>query len=72
MKKFSRGLMICSLVGAVSFAACTKRQGPLERAGERTDEIMDNVSEGENPLKRKGALERAGESIDETLGNDRR
>lgn len=65
---------VCSLLLLITCfgTACTRHQGPVERAGERVDEVIDNVSEGEAPLKKKGPLERAGESIDDTLDGDRR
>jgi hypothetical protein len=44
----------------------------MERAGQRIDEIGDNVSEGEQPLKKRGPLEKAGEAIDDTFDGDRR
>lgn len=47
--------------------ACSDTRGPFERAGERSDEIIDNIGEGEPPLKRKGTAERMGESIDRTV-----
>jgi hypothetical protein len=58
----------------VAGAGCMERRssGPLERVGERSDEIIDNAKEGKPLLHRKGALEKAGESIDRTLGNDNR
>ena len=49
----------------VGTAGCNERQGTMESAGKRTDEIIDNVAEGENPLKKKGPLEQAGEELDE-------
>ena len=42
-------------------------KGPAEKAGERADEIIDNVKHGDAPLKEKGAMEKAGESINDTL-----
>jgi hypothetical protein len=51
----------CALIGC-------EQKGPAERAGERADEIVDNVKEGDPPLKNKGTMEKLGESIDETVG----
>ena len=52
---------------------CTERQkGPFERAGERADEIGDNVREGDPLLKKKGAAERTGEAIDDTFNTNRK
>ena len=59
------------LVGSVMVTGCQKK-GPMERAGERVDEIGDNISEGENPLRKKGPIEKAGEAIDDAVNNDSR
>lgn len=56
-------LLICFL----PLSACSEHKGGGERAGERVDEIIDNVKDGEAPLKKKGAFEKVGESIDETV-----
>ena len=54
----------CVLLAATFTVGCqTKEQTPLERAGERGDEIVDNVKEGRNPLHKKGTLEKAGEAV---------
>lgn len=44
-----------------------QEKGAVEKAGERADEIVDNVKHGEPPLKKKGPIEKIGQSIDETL-----
>lgn len=67
-----KSLFTLAAVSLLAITGCqSKPQGPLERAGERVDEIADNVRDGEAPLKRKGPLERAGESIDETLKGEK-
>ena len=59
------------LVTLLLLCGCpSRREGPAERAGERVDEIVDNVREGDAPLKKKGAMERAGESIDRAIDGD--
>ena len=51
-----------------SVVGCRERSNtPLENAGRRGDEIVDNVKKGKPPLHKNGPLERAGEAIDETL-----
>lgn len=49
-----------------------KKSGPLERAGARADEIVDNAEEGKPLLHRKGPAESAGEALDEALDAPRR
>ena len=68
-QKFSTFL----LLAALSLTACLgcHKQGPLESAGNRADEIVDNVREGEPPLKKKGTMEKAGESLDDAIHTDR-
>ena len=63
--------IILALVMLTTLACHQHRAGPLERAGERSDEIIDNAEKGKPLLHKKGALEKAGESVDETLGLDR-
>lgn len=72
MKNIRFICIVVSFVCVIGFVACTKRQGSTERAGERVDEIVDNIKEGEPPLKRKGTLEKVGEDIDEALSPDNR
>ena len=53
---------------SVSVLGCRERSDtPLENAGRRGDEIVDNVKKGKPPLHKNGPLERAGEAIDDTL-----
>ena len=59
-------------VGGVVFAAlmmsaCTREDGPLENAGERVDEAVENVKEGDSPFRKKGAGEKAGEAVDRAI-----
>lgn len=66
MKNALTGLMVlCSLC---AFVACTEK-GEFEKAGERTDEIIDNVKEGDPVLHKKGPIEKAGEAADEVVDN---
>lgn len=57
-------------LGCTAFGGCERRPGPYERAGQRVDEIADNVREGENPLKRKRTGELVGEALDDALDAD--
>lgn len=50
----------------MNFAAC-KEKGPAERAGERIDQGVEDLKEGENPLKEEGPAERLGEEVDEAV-----
>ena len=63
MNKYFRCLAICSLI----FLSACESKGSGEKAGERVDEIIDNVKKGDAPLKEKGPMEKMGESIDDSL-----
>ena len=65
--------IICLFIVMLAVVGCEPRhKGPMERAGERTDEIVDNVKDGRNPLHRKGTMEKAGEAVDDALDRDHR
>lgn len=53
-------LIVVGLIGC-------QEKGPAEKAGERIDEIVDNVKHGDAPLKEKGTMEKLGESIDDSV-----
>jgi len=57
-------ISVC-LIG-LAMVAC-KEKGPLERAGERTDEIINNVEKGKPVLHKAGPVEKTGEAIDDIL-----
>ncbi|GEM_PF-2391761 len=61
--------MVYTFVIAITFlSACsTHREGPAERAGERTDEIVDNVKSGRPLLHKAGPVEKAGRSLDKAF-----
>jgi len=63
MRKYLLGLAALSLIG---LNGC-QQQGSVEKAGARVDEVIDNVKEGESPLKKKGTMEKVGEKIDNQL-----
>ncbi len=63
-------IFLVFLVAVIYFVTTknsTEKKGGLEKAGERVDEIIDNVKDGDPILHKKGTLEKAGESLDETL-----
>jgi hypothetical protein len=45
----------------VAMTACERKKGPVEKAGEKTDKAMDNVSDAIDP---KGPAEKAGRALD--------
>lgn len=53
----------------LSLFICTgcEEKGALEKAGERADEVVDNVKDGDPILHKKGPLEKTGEAIDDTV-----
>lgn len=65
MKKFFT--VITSVALVLSLSACDEKKGPVEKMGERADEIVDNVHDGDPILHRKGPVEKVGESIDDTV-----
>jgi len=60
-KLFVFGLVVLSL----TLFACQPKGGG-EKAGERADEVIDNIKDGEAPLKEKGAMEKTGEFFDDS------
>jgi hypothetical protein len=52
---------------AVMMVSGCERKGPMERTGERLDEIGENSKEGDSLLKKRGAMEKAGEAIDDSI-----
>ena len=67
MKRYFIGM---SVIALMTLIGCTER-GPVEKAGERMDEVIDNVKHGDAPLKEKGAMEKVGESIDDSLKSNK-
>ena len=55
-----------ALLVVVGLVGCNQ-SGPVEKAGERVDEIVDNVKHGDSPLKEKGPMEKLGESVDNSV-----
>ena len=70
-------MMMCLILGLsiALFGACTKHEGPVERAGKRIDNAVDNVKDGDSPFHKKGSAEKAGEAVDDAVddlkGNNR-
>lgn len=56
-------LLLSSIVG---FSSC-KQKGSMEKAGEKVDDAIDNIKDGESPFKERGAAEKAGEAIDHAI-----
>lgn len=56
------------IVLALGLGAC-EQQGPVERAGERVDETMDEAKDALDP---QGPAERAGEKVDDTVERAKR
>jgi len=63
MKNQLKCLIAAGLIGLLG----CQEKGPVEKAGERVDEVIDNVKHGDAPLKQKGAAEKVGESIDDSI-----
>jgi len=51
------------LAAVLVVAYVRKDKGPMEKAGERVDEIVDNIGKGEPPLQENGLLEKAGRAV---------
>ncbi len=58
--------MAVVVIGTSSMAmlACEKPKGPVEKAGEKIDKAVDNVSDAIDP---KGPAEKAGRAIDRAV-----
>lgn len=54
------------IISLCLMAGC-EQKGSMEKAGERTDEIIDNIKDGDPILHEKGAAEKAGEAIDNAV-----
>ncbi len=63
MKRYLVCVVTAILIGPMG----CQQKGPVERAGERLDEVIDNVKDGDSPLKEKGRMEKIGESIDKSI-----
>lgn len=66
MKKFQVCLLTFILMGLIG----CQQQGAGEKAGERLDEVIDNVQDGDSPFKHKGPMEKLGESVDDAVQQD--
>ena len=66
----TNSLALFLLTSALILTLGCEKKGPAERTGSRMDEVIDNVKEGENPMKHKGTMEKMGESIDD-IGKDK-
>lgn len=65
MKPMNGFVAIALALGvALGALACEREQGPLERAGERVDEVVDDITHpGEGPVEEAGR--KLGEQVDE-------
>ena len=62
-----KSYLICALaILLISFVGCQEK-GSAQKAGERADEIVDNIKKGDDPLKKKGPMEKVGDSIDDAV-----
>lgn len=60
-KGISTLTMVAILGSASALMIACEKKGPAEKAGEKIDEAIDNVSDAVDP---KGPLEKAGRAID--------
>jgi len=66
MKKDKFVLLICVATMSLLAVGC-ETKGPIEKAGERADEIVDNARDGDALLHKKGPVEKLGEKIDDSV-----
>lgn len=65
MKK--KHIAIVVILPFVFTASSCEKKGPAEEAGEKVDEVVEDVKDAVDP---KGPAEKAGEKVDEVLGNE--
>jgi hypothetical protein len=63
MRKTIATLAVLTVLSAAStmMLACERKKGPVEKAGQKIDNVVDNVSDAVDP---KGPAEKAGRAID--------
>ncbi len=63
MRKTISTLVVVTMLGAAGtmMLACEREKGPVEKAGEKVDNVVDNISDAVDP---KGPAEKAGRAID--------
>ena len=66
MKLYIRAILNIFLLTSIFLVACQQKSS-AEKAGERVDDIVDNVKHGETPLKNKGPVEKLAESIEDSV-----
>lgn len=59
MRTFSKGFVVVLFGALLGLAACDQQEGPMEKAGEKVDQAVDDMTN-------EGPMEKAGESADET------
>ena len=65
MKRQTSLLIALTIVGILG----CEQKGTMEKAGERADEVVDNVKEGQAPFHKKGFAEKTGEAIDKSVAS---
>lgn len=48
----------------IAMTACERKKGPVEKAGEKIDNVADNISDAIDP---KGPAEKAGRALDRAV-----
>ena len=59
-------LILGAAIALLALSGCPEK-GPMQKTGERVDEIVDNVQKGDPPFKEKGPMEKMGDSIDDEM-----
>ena len=62
-----KNAMLLAVMASLILPGCMEK-GLGQKAGERADEIVDNIKKGDSPLKEKGPMEKVGDSIDNAVG----
>ena len=65
-------IFYCIIVLSLFIFVGCEEKGALEKAGERADEVVDNVKDGDPVLHKKGPLEKTGEAVDDTMKDVKR
>jgi hypothetical protein len=62
VRRWISALVMALLLGSALFACEQRKQGPMEKAGEKIDEAVDKITHPD-----EGALEKAGRKTDEAI-----
>ena len=63
MKRYLVSVVAILCIGIIG----CQEKGSAQKAGERADEIVDNIKKGDDPLKKKGPMEKMGDSVDDAV-----